>query len=65
MTIVLVSDGSPVFYGCKNNITGKLNAKVGLTILNFQCVIHQEVLCCKVLKENHIFKRVIEVTNSI
>jgi hypothetical protein len=36
MPVGLVSDGSPVFYGCKNNITGKLNAKVGLTIPNFQ-----------------------------
>jgi hypothetical protein len=60
-----VTDGAPALSGCKNGVTRILNAKVRRTNPNFQCIIHQEVLCCKVLKMNDLSKQVVEITNLI
>jgi hypothetical protein len=59
-----VINGAPALSGCKNGV-GKVNAKVSRTIPNFQSIIHQEVLCCKVLKMNDVLERVVEITNFI
>jgi hypothetical protein len=34
-------------------------------IPHFQCIIHQEVLCCKVLKLNVVLKRFVVMTSFI
>jgi hypothetical protein len=51
---VVVTDGVSVLSDSKNGVIGKLNAKVGRMIPNFQCIIYQEVLFCKVLKINDV-----------
>jgi hypothetical protein len=48
--LCLVTEGTPALSGCKNGVLGKLNVKFCRMIPNFDCIIHQEVLCCKVLK---------------
>jgi hypothetical protein len=60
-----VTCGVPALSSCKNGVTGKLNAKVGKTIPCFHCIIHEEVLCCKLLKMNVVLKWVVEITNFI
>jgi hypothetical protein len=57
--LCLVIYGVPVLSGGKTGVIGKLNAKVGQMTPNFQCIIHKEVLCCKVLKMNYVLKRVV------
>jgi hypothetical protein len=57
--LCLVIYGVPVLSGGKTGVIGKLNAKVSRMTPNFQCIIHKEVLCCKVLKMNYVLKRVV------
>jgi hypothetical protein len=39
--LCLMTDGAPAFSDCKSGVVGKLNAKVGHMISNFQCIVHQ------------------------
>jgi hypothetical protein len=64
-SLCFVTSGAPALSGCKNGVMGKLNARLGRRIPNFQCIIQQEVLCCKVLKINYVLKWIIEGTNFI
>jgi hypothetical protein len=59
-----VTNGAPVLSDCKNGVIGKPNATVSLMIPNFQCIIHQEVLCCRVLKMN-VLNWVVEIIDFI
>jgi hypothetical protein len=60
--LCIVTDGVSELSECKKGVLGKLNAKVDRMIPNFQCIIHQEVLFCKVLKMNDVLRCVVEIT---
>jgi hypothetical protein len=52
---------SPAMSTSKNGALGKLNGKIGGRIHKFHCIIHQEVMCCKILTLNNILKQVVSI----
>lgn len=60
----IVTDGAPAMTGNIIGFKGLLR-KSGVKCLMFHCIIHQEVLCGKVLKFSETMKMVTKITNLI
>ncbi|VEN48298.1 unnamed protein product [Callosobruchus maculatus] len=65
----LTTDGAPAIVGKHEGLVKLIEneaSKVGNTsLLNFHCIIHQENLCAKSLKMDHVMKVVVKVVNFI
>lgn len=60
----IVTDGAPAMVGKKSGFVGLLREN-GVTCPTIHCVIHQEALCGKSIKQNQVFKLVVKVINMI
>ncbi|XP_065654957.1 general transcription factor II-I repeat domain-containing protein 2-like [Hydra vulgaris] len=63
--VSIVTDGASAMIGSKKGLVGKLNEKIGKKINNFLCIIHQEVLCGKIVDLDYVIKRIASVVNFI
>ena len=68
--VSLVADGAPSMIGRKAGVAAKFKEKVnnsnsGNKFWSFHCIIHQEALCCKALKMDHVMEVVVETVNFI
>ncbi|KAJ8009623.1 hypothetical protein DPEC_G00090820 [Dallia pectoralis] len=65
----ITTDGAPSMVGTTRGLVGRLNSefeKQGLTPpLQVHCLIHQQALCCKVLKWASVMKVVVHCVNYI
>ncbi|KAK0137893.1 General transcription factor II-I repeat domain-containing protein 2 [Merluccius polli] len=65
----ITTDGAPSMVGTTRGLVGRLNSKFeerGLTPpLQVHCLIHQQALCCKVLKWASVMKVVVHCVNYI
>ena len=62
--------GAPSMIGRKVGVVVKLREKVNAAnpeqvFWNFHCILHQEALCCKSLKMDHVMRVVIDTVNFI
>lgn len=60
----IVTDGAPAMTGKRNGFVGLLRES-GVNCPTFHCIIHQEALCGKSVKQNEVMKTVIKVINLI
>lgn len=60
----IVTDGAPAMTGNKSGLVGLLREN-GVTCPTIHCIIHQEALCGKSIKQNEVFKLVIKIINLI
>lgn len=63
--VSVATDGAPSMIGRKAGVVVKLREKVHLAnpeqvFWNFHCILHQEALCCKSLKMEHVMRVVID-----
>ena len=68
--ISLATDGAPSMVGRKAGVATKFREKVqdangGQDFFAFHCILHQEALCCKTLKMDHIMSVVVKTVNFI
>lgn len=68
--ISLATDGAPSMVGKKTGVATKFQDKVriangGQDVYSFHCILHQEALCCKTLKMNHVMSVVVKTVNFI
>ncbi|KAL3974132.1 nostrin [Sarotherodon galilaeus] len=66
----LATDGAPSMIGKKAGVVTKFREKVqaanrGGDFWTFHCILHQEALCCKSLKMDHVMEVVIRTVNFI
>lgn len=60
----IVTDGAPAMAGKKSGLVGLLREN-GVTCPTIHCIIHQEALCGKSIKQDQVFKLVIKIINLI
>ena len=68
--VSVATDGAPSMIGRKAGVVVKLREKVNAAnpeqvFWNFHCILHQEALCCKSLKMDHVMRVVIDNVNFI
>ena len=67
--VSLATDGAPSMTGVTRGVVGRLKAYVkthhNRSFQHFHCIIHQQVLCSKVIKIDNVFKTVAKVVNFI
>ncbi|XP_077957581.1 general transcription factor II-I repeat domain-containing protein 2-like [Gasterosteus aculeatus] len=68
--VSVATDGAPSMIGRKTGVVTKFKEKVqaangGQRFWTFYCILHQEALCCKSLKMDHIMKVVVQTVNFI
>ena len=68
--VSVATDGAPSMVGRKAGVVVKLREKVreanpDQVFWNFHCILHQEALCCKSLKMEHVMSVVIATVNFI
>jgi hypothetical protein len=63
----ICTDGCPSMVGAKNGAVKLIIDQIGddQEILQYHCVIHNHVLCGKVLKYDHVMKIVVKIVNLI
>lgn len=65
----IMTDGAPSMVGASQGLIGRMNQEMeerGLTApLQVHCLIHQQALCCKVLKWDSVLKVVVSCINFI
>lgn len=62
----IVTDGAPAMIGNKNGFVALCMANdVFPHFAHYHCIIHQEALCAKVLRFEHVMKIVVKIINSI
>ncbi|XP_033971718.1 general transcription factor II-I repeat domain-containing protein 2-like [Trematomus bernacchii] len=65
----ITTDGAPSMVGASRGLIGRMNREMeerGLTApLQIHCLIHQQALCCKVLKWDSVMKVVVSCINFI
>uniref|UniRef100_A0A3B1JEN7 HAT C-terminal dimerisation domain-containing protein n=1 Tax=Astyanax mexicanus TaxID=7994 RepID=A0A3B1JEN7_ASTMX len=65
----ITTDGAPCMVGASRGLTGRVKREMeerGLTApLQVHCLIHQQALCCKVLKWDSVMKVVVSCINFI
>ncbi|XP_033991047.1 general transcription factor II-I repeat domain-containing protein 2-like [Trematomus bernacchii] len=65
----ITTDGAPSMVGATRGLIGRMNREMeerGLTApLQIHCLIHQQALCCKVLKWDSVMKVVVSCINFI
>lgn len=68
--VSLATDGAPSMIGKKAGVVTKFREKVqaangGGDFWTFHCILHQEALCCKSLKMDHVMEVVVRTVNFI
>lgn len=68
--VSLATDGAPSMVGRKAGVATKFREKVqaangGQDFWTFHCILHQEALCCKTLKMDHVMSVVVQTVNFI
>ena len=68
--VSVATDGAPSMIGRKAGVVVKLREKVNAAnpeqvFWNFHCILHQEALCCKSLKMDHVMRVVFNTVNFI
>lgn len=68
--VSLATDGVPSMVGRKAGVATKFREKVqiakgGQDFFAFHCILHQEALCCKTLKMDHVMSVVVKTVNFI
>ena len=68
--VSVATDGAPSMIRRKTGVVTKFREKVqaangGQTFWTFHCILHQEALCCKSLKMDHVMKVVVQTVNFI
>jgi len=66
--VCIATDNAPSVIGKKAGIATKFREKVqvargGRVLWTFQCISHQEALCCKSLKIDHVMQVVVRTVN--
>lgn len=64
----ITTDGAPAMLGVKAGLVSRLKSKAltyGVELKSFHCIIHQESLCSKKLKMEHVMNIVIKTVNWI
>lgn len=59
------TDGAPAMMGKRNGAVALLQEYSGVELKQYHCVLHQEALCAKVMKFDHVMKVVTSVVNFI
>lgn len=62
----VTTDGAPAMVGRTNGFVQlcKNNDKFP-RFFNYHCIIHQQALCAKILKFDHVMKTIVKIINSI
>jgi len=68
--VSIATDGAPSMIGKKAGVVTKFREKVqvvsgGRELWTFHCLLHQEALCCKSLKMDHVMQLVVRTVNFI
>lgn len=68
--VSLATDGAPSMLGKKSGVATKFREKVkaangGEDFWTFHCILHQEALCCKSLRMDHVMDIVVRTVNFI
>lgn len=68
--VSLATDGAPSMIGKKAGVVTKFREKVqaangGHSFWTFHCILHQEALCCKSLRMDHVMGVVVRTVNFI
>lgn len=68
--VSLATDGAPSMLGRKAGVATQFREKVqaangGQDFWTFHCILHQEALCCKTLKMDHVMSVVVQTVNFI
>ena len=68
--VSLATDGAPSMLGRKAGVATQFREKVqaangGEDFWTFHCILHQEALCCKTLKMDHVMSVVVQTVNFI
>lgn len=68
--VSMATDGAPSMIGKKAGVVTKFREKVqalngGDRFWTFHCILHQEALCCKSLKMDHVMEVVVRTVNFI
>ena len=60
----IVTDGAKAMTGNKTGLVGMLKEN-GTNCITLHCIIHQQVLCQKMLQTNDVMKTVVQIVNLI
>jgi len=68
--ISIATNSAPSMIGKKAGVATKFREKVqvangGRELWTFHCISHQEVLCCKLLKMDHVMQAVVRSFNFV
>uniref|UniRef100_A0A8C3SKW3 SPIN-DOC-like zinc-finger domain-containing protein n=1 Tax=Chelydra serpentina TaxID=8475 RepID=A0A8C3SKW3_CHESE len=63
--VAIRTDGAPAMCGKKVGAVTFLEEFIGRQITKYHCIIHQQVLCSKVLKFEHVMSVVVSIVNCI
>jgi len=68
--VSIATDSAPSMIGKKAGLATKFREKVqvvsgGRELWTFQCISHQEALCCKSLKMDHVMQAVVRTVNFV
>lgn len=64
--VSVTTDGVPSIIGSNVGFVAQCkNDPVFLQFINYHCIIHQQVLCSKVINYEHIMKVIVKIINSI
>ena len=61
--IGLCIDGATAMCGKRNGAAALLQGHIGRKVITHHCIIHQQVLCSKVLEFDHVMSVVVSIVN--
>ena len=61
--VELCTDGAPAMCGKRNGAAALLQAHIGKKVVTHHCIIHQQILCSKVLEFNHVMSVVVSIVS--
>ena len=61
--IGMCTDGAPAMCGKRNGAMALLQEHIERKIITHHCILHQQVLCSKVLKFDHVMSVVVSIVN--
>lgn len=64
--VAITTDGAPAMVGNKNGFIARcMENQIFPKFTHYHCIIHQEALCAKVIRFEHVMKTVVKIINSI
>jgi hypothetical protein len=64
--VTMTTDGAPSMTGKNNGFLSLCTNDDDFTdFLHYRCIVHQQAVCCKVLKRQHIMDICLKIVNSL